>query len=92
VLESPGPVVSSGRLIKGADGRPIPDHRVILEGVRVLVAIDERRAKLCGLDAPRRQAVSVITEDDLDREIARLGADLERREAKLRPAIDAGPS
>jgi hypothetical protein len=36
----------------------------------------ERRAKYLGLDAPAQKRVEVITEDVIDREIARLQAEL----------------
>lgn len=82
VLDDPGPVISSGRVIKDAAGEPLPDRRLLLEALRVLVMVDERRAKLCGLDAPRRQAIQVVTDEVLDTEIARLTAGLALREAQ----------
>jgi hypothetical protein len=81
-VENPGPVISSGKLVTGADGRPVPDTRVALEALRLLVAIDERRAKLLGLDAPRRQMISVLSDEVLDQEIAKLTEDLAAREAR----------
>ncbi len=44
----------------------------------VIIKIMERRAKLLGLDAPVRSTVTVITEDLIDAEIARLEAELAR--------------
>jgi hypothetical protein len=81
-IENPGPVVSSGRIVKGADGLPIRDRRVVLDALRVLVSVDERRCRLFGLDAARKQTVQVISEDVLDAEIARLQAELAVREAQ----------
>jgi hypothetical protein len=59
-VEQPGPVVSSGKLVTGSDGRPVANTRVAIEALRLLVAIDQRRARLLGLDAPKRQTISVI--------------------------------
>ena len=38
--------------------------------------IEERKARLLGLDAPRKTAVGVITEEVVDAEIARLQAEI----------------
>jgi hypothetical protein len=67
-------------------GRPV-DHRrstttgrmmsrPTLEAVGSLIKLEARRAALLGLDAPRRTAVRVITEDAVDQEIERLQAAL----------------
>jgi hypothetical protein len=54
---------------------------VLLEALKILVMIDERRAKLVGLDAPRRQAIEVVTDEVIDAEIAELTKKLADREA-----------
>ncbi len=47
-----------------------------LRAVDRCLAIMERKARLFGLDAPTRNVVSVITEDVIDTEIARLEAEI----------------
>jgi hypothetical protein len=63
--------------------------RAVVDAVRALTAISERRAALLGLDAPRRQAVEVITQELLDQEIARLKHEIAKQEATV-PAIERG--
>lgn len=72
-------VTQSGRVATDADGRPIVDHTPVLQAIDRLLRIQERRAKLRGLDAPAR--TETITLDAIDAEIARLTAELERHEA-----------
>lgn len=43
IIVDPGPLVSSGRVM-AVDGRPVLDRRVIVEALRLLIQIDERRA------------------------------------------------
>lgn len=50
-----------------------------LRAIDRLVALLDRDARLMGLDAPTRSRVTVITEDVVDAEIARLSAELEQR-------------
>ena len=72
--------VSGGKAVV-LDDEPIPDHKPIVEALRVLVAIEDRRARLLGLDAPTQTRVNVITEDLIDAELARLDAQLAQRDA-----------
>ncbi|HET6257066.1 MAG TPA: hypothetical protein VFE39_00285 [Pseudonocardia sp.] len=89
VVDDPGPVVSAGKVVLDAEGRSIRDRRVLLEALKILVMIDERRARLVGLDAPRRQAVEVVTNEVVDAEIAELTQKLANREAaRGRPGRD----
>lgn len=53
-----------------------------------LLAIQERRARLLGLDAPLRQTVTVVTEDTVDAEIARLQSELRERSGRQVGAIE----
>jgi hypothetical protein len=76
-------------VVREADGQPVFDHRVVVEALQLLVAVDERRARLCGLDAPRRQAVQVVTEKMVDAEIAELQAKLDAR--AVREALTPPP-
>lgn len=74
-------VVSAGKVMS-VDGEPLSDPRPVLDALAVLVRIEERKARLLGLDAPRKTAVGVITEEVVDAEIARLEAQLAARPAR----------
>ena len=78
IVQDPHCVVSAGKVMTVA-GTPVLDPRPVLEALAVLVRIEERKARLLGLDAPRKTAVGVITEDVVDAEIARLQGELEGR-------------
>lgn len=73
VLERHHVTVSNGRLIN-VDGEPLEDDGPVLAAIDRLLKIQERRAKLLGLDAPARH--EVVTLDAIDAEIARLSAEL----------------
>jgi hypothetical protein len=80
-------------VVKDADGQAVRDRRVVLDALRVLVSLDERRCRLFGLDAARKQTIEVIGEQVLDTEIARLQAELQVREAQdPPPRIIGAPS
>ena len=53
----------------------------MLDALTVLVKIEDRRAKLLGLDAPRQAVTTVITEDVVDAAIADLESELAERGA-----------
>ncbi len=71
--------VSQGRVVEGPDGLPIKDDGPTLSAIDRLLKIMERRAKLVGLDAASK--VEVISVEDVDREIAKLTAELGGAEA-----------
>lgn len=52
------------------DGRAVLDDKPKLEALNTLIRVEQRRAKLLGLDAPTRH--EVVTIDQLDAEIERL--------------------
>lgn len=80
VLATHHVTVSNGRLVMDpSTGDPLPDDAPLLAAVDRWLRIAERRSRLMGLDAPARSTVTVITEDVVDAEIARLSAELERR-------------
>lgn len=82
VLEANHYVVSQGRLIRLDDGAPpLTDDSTVLAAVDRLLKIQERRAKLLGLDSPTVSKVEVITESAVDRAIADLEAQLAHRAA-----------
>lgn len=74
---------ANGQLIRGEDGTPVDDQDVILRVVDRLLKVQERRAKLLGLDAPTKQIISL---DAIEAEIAEL-----EREAQDELAPGAEP-
>jgi hypothetical protein len=54
VLERLHVVVSHGRIIRDDDGKPLRDDGPELAAVARLIDIEQRRARLLGLDAPQR--------------------------------------
>jgi hypothetical protein len=77
VLQARHVVVSGGKVVKGADGSPLVDHGPTLAAVRTLLAVQERRAKLFGLDAPVKVDAKLLTIDELDRQIAQVQAEMD---------------
>lgn len=65
--------VSNGRVVSLGDA-PIEDDAPVLAAIDRLLKIQERKARLLGLDAPARH--EVVTLDAIDAEIARLSAAL----------------
>jgi uncharacterized small protein (DUF1192 family) len=80
VLERRHVTVSHGQLVYH-DGKPLVDDGPVLQAVDRLLKIQERRAKLLGLDAPKR--LEVVTIDWLDEQIRTLTAELERQLAEF---------
>ena len=78
VLENQHITVSNGKVVT-IDGVPIADDAPVLQAVDRLIKIQERRAKLLGLDAPSRQVVQIIPQEAIDAEIAQLEAELAER-------------
>lgn len=78
VLQRNHVVVSQGRVVE-LDGVPIPDDAPVLAATDRLLKIQERRAKLLGLDMPTRSKVEVITESTVDAAIAELEAQIDER-------------
>ena len=70
----------------GAEWVDLLDDAPVLAAIDRLLKIQDRRAKLLGLDAPTR--VQVMTVDVVDAEIARLTAELGSRPAGQTPAIE----
>jgi hypothetical protein len=68
--------VDHGRIVRDDDGNPLIDHGAKLIALDRLLKIQDRRAKLLGLDAPSRSRIEVITEDAVDAEIRRLEAEV----------------
>lgn len=75
VLAAPHLVVSQGRVARHPDtGEALVDSGPVLAAIDRLLKIQERRAKLLGLDAPSK--VEVLTMDAVDAEIRKLSAEL----------------
>jgi len=68
-------ITPTGKIVH-ADGEPVLDDGPVLQAIDRLLRIQERRAKLMGLDAPQRR--EVLTLDAIDAEIAALAAELDR--------------
>ncbi len=86
--------VSAGQVVMVVDERthtetPLVDDKPTLDAIDRLLKIQDRRAKLLGLDAPKK--VEVITIDAIDAEIARLTAELGEL-AAAEAADAAGPA
>ncbi|MET9701693.1 hypothetical protein [Streptomyces griseus] len=61
VLEREHVTVSNGRVIV-LNETPLPDDGPVLAAIDRLLKIQERRARLLGLDAPTKQAISITPE------------------------------
>lgn len=88
VLKRQHVTVSHGRLIRDESDEPILDDGPTLSAIDRILKIQERRAKLLGLDAPQRH--EVVSIDAVDAEIARLTAELGLNEAG--PVEGAAPA
>lgn len=62
VLERNHVTVSHGKIVAGADGEPLLDDAPVLQAIDRLLRIQERRARLLGLDAPVKRDVSLTDE------------------------------
>ena len=74
VLEAEHPMVRNGRIIRGDDGAPLLDFAPRLGAIDRALKVQERRAKLLGLDAPTKNDVRFT--DSLDSRIEQLAAEL----------------
>lgn len=76
VLQREHVVVSGGKPVLDVNGRPMRDDGPTLAAIRTILIIQERRARLLGLDAPTKVDVKVLTIDQMDDRIAELEAQL----------------
>ena len=67
------------------EGEPVLDDGPAIRAIGQLLQVQERKARLMGLDAPTQRAVDVITHDafmemmgDLEADVARMEAELDR--------------
>jgi hypothetical protein len=81
VLRRSHPLVSNGRVVVHPTSKqPLEDDGPTLSAIHTLLRIMERRARLLGLDAPTQKTVTVLSEDAIDQEIARLTSELHELE------------
>src|SRR5512132_2810307 len=66
--------ISGGKVVVDDDGRPYRDDGPVIAAARALLAIQERRAKLLGLDAPTKIEGRIMTVDQIDARIGELEA------------------
>lgn len=76
--------VDHGRVILD-EGRRVLDDAPGIRAALGLVRVQERRAKLLGLDAPAKARVEVVTEDMVDAEIRRLTEKLDLNDRSALP-------
>lgn len=81
-------ISQSGKIVTDDEGRQILDDGPTLAALDRLLRIQERQAKLMGLDAPSRH--EVMTLDSLDARIAELTAQLDSAPATAEAAEDPG--
>lgn len=74
ILEANNYVVSDGRIVRDENGQAIRDPEMVLKALDRLIKIQERRAKLLGIDAPKRS--EVVTVDWLSAQVAELEREL----------------
>ncbi len=80
--------VSNGRVaIDPRTEQPLEDDGPVLNAIDRLLKIQERRAKLLGLDAPSK--LTVLTEDAVDAEIRRLVAEVAAEDPDRAAAFEA---
>lgn len=63
-------IVQNGKVVLGTNGEPMEDDAPRLAAINHLLAIQARRAKLLGLDAPKK--VEVLTMEAIKAEIDRM--------------------
>lgn len=66
----PPPAYSNGRAMKDENGELVPDYSVMLSAVDRVVKVQDRLAKMLGLDAPARAEVHVEAVTDAARQAA----------------------
>jgi predicted transcriptional regulator len=93
VLRRKHTMVSNGQVVRlHKDGEPLEDDGPVLNAIHTLLRIQERRARLLGLDAPAQARVTVLSEDAVDAEIRRLSDELAQLDAAQEtPAAPPAP-
>lgn len=84
VLETVHVTVQQGRIVADSFGDPVPDDAPVLAAIDRLLRIEERIAKLCGLDAPLEVDATVEQRTpEVAALIERARAEQSAREAEL---------
>lgn len=83
----------NGDWIRDDDGRPVPviDKGALHTAVTSALRIQERRAKYLGIDAPTRRVLAVVTDEQLEQELADLRKELADAGVNVDDYIDAEP-
>lgn len=79
-----------GKLTGYAGGEPLIDYAPVLNSLRLMLQLEERRAKIEGTDAPTKARVEVSHVDEFDSRLRGLLEEMERRDAGARPG--GGPA
>ena len=66
------PIWENGKIAYWEGGTPVLDDGPGVQAAGKLLQVQERRARLLGLDAPTQARIEVVTEDVVDAEIRRL--------------------
>jgi len=82
------PVKDDGGKVVWVGGEPLLDDAPVLNALRVMLAIEERRAKLEGTDAPAKSRVEVTQADGVDTALRRLLDEMDRRDPSRSPGGD----
>lgn len=88
VLQREHVVVSGGKAVLDQAGRPIRDDGPTLAAIDRLLKVQERRARLLGLDAPTKVDMTLLTIDQLDSQIADLEQQLAQHDRNPQPQRD----
>jgi hypothetical protein len=83
-LQGIRPVVVRGRVVVDpGTGQQLIERYVRLPVVDRLLRVAERRAKVLGIDAPRRREVAVVTSDMVEELISKIDAEVDRLKEDL---------
>lgn len=93
VLAKTHVVVQNGKVVTGADGRPLVDDMPALQAIDRLIRISERRCKMLGLDAPTplKADVTLHQVDPRDLELMQLIEAAKERNAVIEAQLRGTP-
>lgn len=80
-------VVQQGKIVKDDEGQPLIDHGFQLQCHDRLLRVEERLAKMLGLDAPQRARIEVLTRDKWQEAMDEARAELDELDRQI--AIEA---
>jgi hypothetical protein len=76
-------LVSTGEKVVYHEGEPLIDDGPVLQAIDRLMRLQERKARLMGLDAPTKNHVDVVTRDVWNQAMVDLLAEREAKRARL---------